>query len=156
MHLKKYVHVFLACCMLARYTAERSHLPGEDLQQSKGQNLYAELNRDIRKLKTCSMQERHTIIEAWGPLVTTLIQALQKLPSKEGVLWRGVVEPVEKVQELFPAGHLVQMAGFTSTSTDARTATQMAGSGGTVLKVKGINPILLGPPFSCHLWQQWS
>jgi len=123
----------LLCLLL--YTAERSHQTGESPHETKRRNVYSELNSDIRRLKTCSLEERHIILQAWGPLVSTLIQTLRRLPSYEGVVWRGVVEPLEEVQRLFPPGRIVQMAAFTSTSTDKRTASRIAGGGGTVFQV---------------------
>jgi hypothetical protein len=117
----------------AGYTAERDHAHGE--QDTKISNFFAEVNRDTRKLKDCSHEDREVIIRAWGPFIYTMMQGLRRLPPYEGCVYRGMREPIAEAMQLFPQGRVVRMAGFASTTTNLGSATALAGTSGTVLMV---------------------
>ncbi len=93
-----------------RYTFD---LGGTD----KRQNLYKELNVDMRQLMTQTADVHKNLVSTWAPLVKNILMGMARMPKHvQRYFYRGRPENYMDLRELYAGGREITWAAFTSCS----------------------------------------
>jgi len=108
----------------------------------KNGNLYYELNNALRRRDETGRKE---LMRTWGVSVHYILKGFSKLPTHEGVLYRGLDERSEIVKQ-YKLKRPIQWGSFTSTTTSLKSAKGFSDKkSGVIVKIKGGFGKVVGP-----------
>ena len=89
-----------------------------DLGESdKRQNLFKELNVDLRELASQEGEAHKNLVATWAPLIKNMLSGMAKMPKhQQKSFYRGRPESFSDLRQLYRGGRHITWAAFTSVS----------------------------------------
>ena len=97
------------------------------------ESFYEAMNQDLRSRVHADIPGKSQVLLRWAAQITHMLSGLNKLPSVEGTVYRGVRVDGQSASTKYMPGCCVRFSGVTSTSSSQTVAARAAGEGGSPL-----------------------
>ena len=94
-------------------------------------SFYSAMNQDLRERVHADIPAKLQVLLRWAAHITHMLSGLDKMPSVQGKVYRGIQVDGENASKKYVPGGRVRFAGVTSTSSARAVAVRTAGEGGS-------------------------